>query len=139
MCVVLSALVTRSGETGLSALLPDPSRRFPTRLARGAASLPKRGPQRATAAEAAGGESNLVARLPVAKSWEAADFTLRGVAAQLGSASVRQWVLQAIYRYRFAIGGGGFFFIDIPIAERASRCAVPPALVACWRKRNNAS
>lgn len=130
--------MTRSGDTGLSAFLPDPSRRFPTRLARGAASSPKRGPQRAAAAEAAGGESNLVARLPVAKSWEAADFTLRGVAAQVGSVSVRQWVLQAIYRYRFAIGGG-FFYIDILIAEVASLCAVPPALVACWRKKNNAS
>ncbi|KAG8971643.1 hypothetical protein FRC05_010899 [Tulasnella sp. 425] len=119
---ILSALVTRSGETGLSALLPDPSRRFPTRLARGAASLPKRGPQRAAAAEAAGGESNLVARLPVAKSWEAADFTLRGVAAQVGSVSVRQWVLQAIYRYRFAIGSTSSTFVrlETPIQSNST-------------------
>lgn len=118
---VVSALVMRSGETGLSAFLPDPSRRFPTRLSRGGQTPPKRRQQRDTAAEAAGGDYDLLARLPVAKRWETADFTLRGIAAQVGSVSVRHWVLQAIYRYRFAIGG---FILDTFAAGVASCCAV---------------
>lgn len=119
---ILSALVTRSGESGLSAFLPDPSRRFPTRLARAGQTSPKRRKQRDTTAEATNGDSHLVARLPVAKRWEAADFTLRGIAAQVGSVSVRHWALQAIYRYRFAIGttSSAFVRLETPVQSNST-------------------
>ncbi|KAG8982895.1 hypothetical protein FRB90_006471 [Tulasnella sp. 427] len=97
---IISALVTQSGETGLSAFLPDPSRRFPTRRGSGrrttttAAEPGSGGGDNVKQSRLGGyfynnnnnkvddGNNNLVVvpRLPVAKSWETADFTLRGVA-----------------------------------------------------------
>ncbi|KAG8977129.1 hypothetical protein FRB90_008897, partial [Tulasnella sp. 427] len=161
---IISALVTQSGETGLSAFLSDPSRRFPTR--RGGSG---RRTTPTAAAEPGGGDNvkqsrlggyfynnnnnkvddgnnNLVVvpRLPVAKSWETADFTLRGVAppprpggSGSGAASVREWVLQAIYRYRFAVGStlSAFVRLETPFQANSTlhkldkRLEDPPALI----------
>ncbi|KAG9019222.1 hypothetical protein FRB90_005053 [Tulasnella sp. 427] len=162
----LHALVTQSGETGLSAFLPDPSRRFPTR--RGGSG--RRATTTTAAEPGSGGGDNVkqsrlgdyfynnnnnkvddgnnnlvvVPRLPVAKSWETADFTLRGVAPPprpggpgSGAASVREWVLQAIYRYRFAEGSTSSAFVRLETPFQANstlrkldkRLEDPPALI----------
>ncbi|KAG8904339.1 hypothetical protein FRB99_001885 [Tulasnella sp. 403] len=80
---IIDALVNRTGTQGLSAFLPSPTR-SPPRKSRLFA------------------QTESITRLPLSKQWEWTDFTLANV--QFGNLTVRQWVVQAIYRYRFMIG-----------------------------------
>lgn len=95
-CTVISALVTQSGTSGLSAFLPDPRRNDPARSNKPDGEV----------------SSPVVAQLPLAKEWQTSDFTLVSVMAgshgdhdgEGPGISVREWAMRAMYRYRFAIG-----------------------------------
>ena len=103
---VISALVTQSGPLGLDAFLPNPLRKFPMHRfssKNNAASSDGLLSRKREVSSASAHDG--VVRLPVAKRWEAADFTLRAQAqGGQGAMTVRQWAVQAIHRYRFTIG-----------------------------------
>lgn len=83
----IHALRSASGETGLSAFLPDHHRVFtPSPSTSDAGPLP--GPP----------------QLPLVSDWRVGDFSLRAVLPGEGETNVREWTLRVMERYRFVIG-----------------------------------
>lgn len=104
--VVISALATRSGSEGLEAFLPDRARVFTHTEGDGDKDffdLWRRD-------EADEGQlRDLTPRLPLTAHWNETDFSMEAVLPSptlLGKKKiyVRDWVVQAIYRYRFLLG-----------------------------------
>lgn len=97
---IIDALRSASGEAGISAYLPDPSRVFshPLRMEKDTDDFvgihitsddtPKEAPH-----------------LPLVSDWKQGDFTLQGVLPQESmELNIRQWTLRLLERYRFVIG-----------------------------------
>lgn len=87
MLAVIHALRSASGETGLSAFLPDPHKVF-------------------TASPSASDPPVLPGppQLPLVSDWRVGDFSLRAVLPKEGETNVREWTLRLMERYRFVIG-----------------------------------
>lgn len=78
----MNALVTKSGELGLEALLPE---------------------RNASAAHRVD-EYDPPPMLPRVGIWQDADFSLTNVVPLEGQSDLRAWTLQLLHRYRFVIG-----------------------------------
>lgn len=82
--LVVDALMDKSGALGLNAFLPAPDRRYgQRRWFKPAIPTP---------------------RLPLARNWNTTDFSLIGVLGNNTGVMVREWVEQALIRYRFVVG-----------------------------------
>jgi hypothetical protein len=87
--IVIHALRAASGDTGLSAFLPDTSRTFessPSADTWDPQVLP--GPP----------------HLPIVSDWRTGKFSLQAVLPKATSTNVRNWSLRLLERYRFVIG-----------------------------------
>ena len=83
---VTLALLRESGNLGLSAFLPSPSKTMPS-----------------LAGKVAGMEES-IPHLPLVPHWEDGAFALRDVIEPSTTMTVREWSLQLLQRYRFVIG-----------------------------------
>ncbi|KIJ52435.1 hypothetical protein M422DRAFT_64923 [Sphaerobolus stellatus SS14] len=90
---IIDALRSQSGEAGLSAFLPDPSRMAWVYDA------PDPGLQKAQT-DALG----TTPHLPLVSDWKKGDFTLRTAFMASPEKNVRKWTLRLLERYRFVIG-----------------------------------
>ncbi|EJD55589.1 hypothetical protein AURDEDRAFT_179322 [Auricularia subglabra TFB-10046 SS5] len=85
---ILSALVSKSGELGLEALLPE-----------------------AGSAPAEEDQPQQIAMLPLAAKWQDADFALDAVLP--AGADPRAWTLRLLHRYRFVLGDTPNRFVSL--------------------------
>ncbi|KAI0741527.1 hypothetical protein C8Q80DRAFT_1273944 [Daedaleopsis nitida] len=85
-CVIV-ALVNKSGPLGLSAFLPHRDRRSPRSEA------------------SASDESETIPHLPLIEDWHDGQFSLSEVMKYASEASVREWSMRLLQRYRYVIGG----------------------------------
>lgn len=92
--LVIHILVNQSGELGLEAFLPSTGRKFPKKM-RGTGSLFGSSKDR---------EQDAVPRLPLTGSWQSTDFRISTFLPLTEDMTVREWVLRALYRYRFVLG-----------------------------------
>ncbi|KZW02608.1 hypothetical protein EXIGLDRAFT_759733 [Exidia glandulosa HHB12029] len=96
---IMNALVAKSGELGLEALLP----------ARNATAVPR---------TAEFNPPPMLARTP---RWQDADFSLSSVVPTDGQLDLRSWTLQLLHRYRFVIGSTPSRFVSLQSSWQAKQ------------------